>query len=199
MAQTKAVETRQRILDTAQAVIASNDGAFVNMSAIAGASGLSRQALYQHFSSRTELLMATMREIDLSLNLPDRLQPMQLAPDGPSRLDAFITFWGHYLPEFAGAARSLRAASREDETAHQAWEDRMAALRQSCATAVTQIAQENRLALDWTCESATAVLCSMLSFDAWDHLTNDCGWTTETYVDTMKTLTRRAFIRADTL
>lgn len=199
MAQTKAVETRQRILDTAQAVIASNDGSLVNMSEIAGASGLSRQALYQHFSSRTELLMATMREIDLSLNLSDLLQPMQSAADGPARLDAFITFWGHYLPEFAGAARSLRAASREDESAHHAWEERMSALRHSCATTVSQIAKENRLALDWTCESATAVLVSMLSFDAWDHLVNDCGWSTETYVDTMKILTKRALIRADTL
>ena len=54
--------TRTRILDTAWRLL--EDGAPVRMSDIAKAVGISRQALYLHFPSRAELLIAVTRHLD---------------------------------------------------------------------------------------------------------------------------------------
>ncbi len=197
MVQPRALQTRQRILDTAQAVINDTQTGVVSMSAIASKTGLSRQALYQHFSSRTELLTSAMKEIDMQLDLPQRLSGLQMAADGAAQLNEFIAFWGNYLPEFAAAARSLRLASKEDKTALQAWQDRMFALTSGCNATIDRLEADGQLAESWNGEAASKLMASMLSFDTWDYLTGECDWSTETYVDNMQRLASKAFVRAE--
>ena len=74
-------------------------------------------------------------------------------------LEAYVEFWGNYIPEVYGMAKALLAARETDEAAAAAWDDRMGAVRESC------------------------------------HLTIECGWSTNQYVNRMQEFLKRAFVQ----
>ena len=57
-------DTRHRILEATIARLESQGGAGVRMADIAKATGISRQAVYLHFATRAELLIAAARHLD---------------------------------------------------------------------------------------------------------------------------------------
>ena len=69
-------------------------GQGVRLSDIAQAAGISRQAVYLHFSSRAELLVATVRYVDQVHDLDERLSGLRQASGGLETLQAFVDFWG---------------------------------------------------------------------------------------------------------
>src|ERR687894_3256848 len=91
------------------------NGRGVRMSDVAGAAGVSRQAVYDHFGSRADLMVATVRHGDEVLGLDGRLRRYRAASSGVERLGAIIEFWGNYVPEIHGIARALLAARESDE------------------------------------------------------------------------------------
>ena len=62
-------ETRKRIVETAWRLLVDQRGKAARMSDIAAAAGVSRQAVYLHFGSRSELLIAATRHGDAVLGL----------------------------------------------------------------------------------------------------------------------------------
>ena len=125
------IHTKSRILDVTWNLLESGDKA-VRMSDIAKAAGISRQALYLHFPSRAELLVATTRHIDAVKNVDRRLALSRSASSGIERLHAFIEAWGGYIPEIHGISVALSAMRDSDTEAAVAWDDRMQAVRQGC-------------------------------------------------------------------
>ena len=98
-------ETRTRILDAAWKLLEASRGSGVRMSDIAKAAGISRQAVYLHFPTRAELLIATTRHLDEVKGVDARLAASRNAATGRERLDAFIEAWGDYIPEINGVAK----------------------------------------------------------------------------------------------
>ena len=66
--------TRTRILEATWGLMEERLGRGVRMSDIAEAAGVSRQAVYDHFGSRAELMAATVRYGDVLLGLGERLR-----------------------------------------------------------------------------------------------------------------------------
>ena len=187
--------TRTRILATTWRLLVDGQrGQIARMGDIAKAAGLSRQALYLHFGSRTELLVATTRYGDEVLGLPERLRRYEAATAGVDVLDAFIEFWGRYIPEIYGIARALLAARETDEAAAAAWDDRMAAVRDGCRNAIEALERDGRLAPLWSRDTAIDLLWTMLSVRGWEQLTIERGWTTDEYVGRMRAMARRTFV-----
>ena len=122
------MDTRTRILEATVGMLEEHGGRGVRMGDIAAAAGISRQALYLHFASRTELLVATTRFVDERLDLEQRLAASRSASSGTQRLARFIEFWGSYIPEIQGVARALLLARDTDDAAAAAWR----APRSSC-------------------------------------------------------------------
>lgn len=164
------------------------------MSDIAKAAGISRQALYLHFPSRADLLIATVRYLDEVLKVDDRLADSRAATDGDTRLGAFIAAWGGYIPQIYGVARALMAMQDSDPEARQAWTDRLSAIRHGCAAAVSALAADGALRADLTEEQGTDLLWSLLSVRMWEHLVRDCGWSQETYEAEILRVARLALI-----
>lgn len=189
-------ETRTRILDAAWTLLETGGGATVRMSDIAKAAGISRQALYLHFPSRAELLVATTRHVDAVKNVDARLAESRAAT-GVARLDAFIAAWGGYIPEIHGVIRALAAMMETDQEARLAYDDRMQAVRHGCAAAVAALLRGGRLAPDLTEAEATDLLWTLLSVENWARLTLDCGWDQARYVAAMQRLARAALTRGD--
>ena len=193
------VETRTRILEAAKRLLEARGGRGVRMGDIAKAAGISRQAVYLHFASRADLLAATTRYMDELLGLEDKLARSRSAESGVERLDAYIEFWGGYVPQIYGVAKALILARDTDKAAAAAWDDRMAALRHGCRAAIDSLHKEGRLADGWSVKRATDMLWTLLSVRNWEQLTRECGWSPRQYIRWMQTLARRCFVTGGSL
>lgn len=189
--------TRDRILDAALArlEVAGPDGRGARMSDVAQAAGVSRQAVYLHFSNRAALLTAAARRLDEIHDIDAALAASRAASSGAARLDAFITAWAGHLPKIYGVARALLAMRARDADAAAAWEDRMAALRQGCAAAAAALAADGALDPEWTEAEATDLLMALLSVRGWEELVCDRGWPQARYLEAMKRVARRIATR----
>ncbi len=187
-------ETRSRILKASLDLLESSKGAGVRMTDIAKRAGITRQALYLHFSTRAELLIATTYYLDELKGGDERLAPSRSVASGAERLDAFIEAWGNYIPEIYGIARALLAMKDTDEAAAKAWNDRMCDMRQGCEAAILALKSDNMLSPDHSPEQATDILWTLLSVRNWEQLTIECGWSREKYIATIKSLAKRNFV-----
>lgn len=187
-------ETRQRILESTRRLMEANDGRGVRMQDIATAASVSRQALYLHFKSRMELLLATVQYVDEQYGFNEEMQTVLDAPNSRAALDAFITFWASYVPKIHGLARSLLVARVNDSAAAAAWSDRVKGLRRICGWLVESLAREGQLAPEWSPTVAADMLWALISVQLWESLIVECEWTADAYVTHLGRVTRRALL-----
>jgi len=187
-------DTRERILGAALELLEASRGTGVRMADVAKKARISRQALYLHFGTRAELLIATTHYLDQVKGVDERLVPSRTAASGVARLDAFIEAWGAYIPEIYGIAKALLAMRDTDDAAAAAWDERMRAMREGCEAAIDALDRDNRLSPDHAPKQATDLLWTLLSVRNWEHLTIDCGWPQARYVETLKSLARRILV-----
>ncbi len=183
-------ETRKNILETTWKLLESGGPSAVRMSDIAKSTGISRQAVYLHFPSRAELLIATTRYLDEVKDVDARLEASRSAASGLERLDAYIEAWGNYIPEIYGVARALVAMQDTDEAARVAWKDRMDAVRHGCEAAVAALKKDGALSKDLTAREATDLLASLLSIEQWAQLREHGGWSQRRYITLMQRTAR---------
>jgi AcrR family transcriptional regulator len=188
-------DTRTRILEATVQTLEETGGHGARMGDIAKETGISRQAVYLHFASRTDLLIAATRFLDEILDVDHRLAPSRAATTGVERLRLYIECWGNYIPEIYGVAKALMMARDTDEAAAAAWQDRMLAMRDGCRAAIDALAADGRLADGWTRPKATDALWTLLLVPTWENLTIECGWSTQKYVRFMSDLAQRMFVR----
>jgi AcrR family transcriptional regulator len=188
------IETRTRILEATVKMLEGGEGRGVRMGDIAVAAGISRQAVYLHFASRTELLVAAAKHLDEILDSDRRLAPSRAATSGVKRLDLYIDSWGRYIPQIYRVAKGLMLAQDTDEAAAAAWKDRMLAMRDGCRAAIEALHADGNLAPEWTPKRATDALWTMLLVPNWENLTIECGWSTQQYIRWMKALAAQAFV-----
>jgi len=187
-------QTRNRILKSSLKLLEASQGKGIRMSDIAKHAGISRQALYLHFATRAELLIATTHYLDEIKGAEERLAPSRSAKSGIERLEAFIDAWGGYLPEIHAIANALIAMADTDEAAASAWNERMRDMREGCEAAINALAKDGNLSNAHSPKQATDLLWMMLSVRNWEHLTMDCGWSREEYIERMKVLAQQAFV-----
>ena len=188
--------TRERLLKASLELLEESQGRGVRMGDIAKRAGISRQAVYLHFATRADLLIATTHYLDALKGTEARLQASRTAPSGIARLDAFIEAWGNYIPEIYGIAKALLAMRDTDAEAAQAWDQRMRDMREGCEAAIAALDRDGTLSADHTPDQATDILWTLLSVRNWEQFTQGCGWSQERYVETLKSLTRRLFVAA---
>jgi AcrR family transcriptional regulator len=189
------LETRTRILEATRRLMEERRGRGVRMRDIAEAAGISRQAVYDHFGSRAKLLVATTHYVDEVRGLKERRHRFEVATTGVERLEAYVEFWGNYIPEVYGMAKALLAVRETDEAAAAAWDDRMGAVRESCRHTIEALHRDGMLAPEWSHDEATDLMWTMLSIRNWEQLTIECGWSTGLYVCRMQKLLKRTLVR----
>jgi AcrR family transcriptional regulator len=194
MSSEKLNATRNRILEAAQRILEGEDPGKSRMNDIAKAAGISRQALYLHFPSRSELLIATARHLDGVHDVDAQLAASRAAQSGVERLDAFIEAFGNHIPKVWGVARAFMAMMDSDEAARDAWHDRMEAVRHGCAAAVADLERDGQLAGHWTHDHATDWLWMLLSMRNWELLVRECGWSQGDYITQMQRSAREVLI-----
>lgn len=188
------LDTRSRILEAALNLLEAGQGSGVRMTDIAKRAGITRQALYLHFTTRADLLIAATHYLDEVKGSDERLVPSRTARSGTERLDAFIEAWGAYIPEIYGIAKALMAMKDTDAAAAKAWDDRMQAMRQGCRAAIDALNEDATLTPDYSPDQASDILWTMLSVRNWEQLTFECGWSQKRYIKTLKSLARRILV-----
>ena len=186
-------QTKTRILDTTWKLLEKRIEKN-RMSDIAKAVGISRQALYLHYPTRTELLIATTKHIDTVKKVNQRLELSRTAGSGIERLHFFIKAWGGYIPEIHGISVALRNMRKNDKAAAEAWDDRMQAVRHGCQAAVVAIAKDGKLKFDLSEQIATDILWTLLTIENWEKLVIDCAWPQSTYEEKMIELAEIAIL-----
>ncbi len=191
--------TRKKILEATAKLLLESRGRGIRMSDIAKAAGVSRQAVYLHFESRGDLMIATVRYLDEVHGLQQRVKQFNEETTGIGRLSAFIEFWGNYIPEIYGVAKALMTARETDEAAADAWQDRMDSVRAGCRETIQALEREGVLTSGWSADEATDLFSTLMSFQNWEELTLRCGWTVEQYVSRMKTAIRSILLKPQNL
>ena len=188
-------KTRKRILEKTWHLMERRKGLGVKLGDIARAASVSRQAVYLHFGSRAELLVATVRYVDEVKQLNDRLQAMRDATNSLKMLESYIEFWGNYITEIYGLAKALLAAREMDPDAAAAWDDRMEAVRQGWRSVVDCLAREGVLADNWDHDQAADVAWAITSVTVWENLTMERGWSSAEYIAQMKIVLTRMLVK----
>jgi AcrR family transcriptional regulator len=174
--------TRERILSAACELI-ERDGGAPNMSELARAVGISRQALYLHFPDRASLLLALVAHVDEREGLQAGVAAVQAAPDAASQIRAWAQMQARRNPQIAPLARALDQARHTDQAASQAWQDRTGNRMHGAAAIITRLREEGRLHPSWTAEEAATLLWELTSFRVWDDLVNESGLTPDRYTE----------------
>lgn len=189
--------TRGAILDAAWSLIEERGAEALSMEEIAERSEVSRRALYLHFASRAELLVALLSHIDERLDLDASLRPVIEAPDPVAALRAWTEHLGRYHPRILNVARAVDRVRHTDPAAAELWSHAMRAWHQVCQALATKLAEKKLLAEPWTEETAADMLWALMSTDLLEDLTEDRGWSNELYAKRLFTLIERALVRPD--
>jgi AcrR family transcriptional regulator len=170
--------SRERILDTAYALVREHGANSVTMAGIADAAGLSRQMVYVHFRSRAGLLTAMARDHDRRSGFAARVAAARELPPVEA-LERLLRDWLAYLPEILPVARALEAAAIAGEAGGDAWRNRMDDLHAQLRAAVARI----ELAPGWTVDTATDWAWARVQPGPFEQLVAERGWSADEYAD----------------
>lgn len=185
--------TRDLILDAAARLFAARGGA-VTLEDVAGEAGVSRQAVYLHFGSRTGLLVAMAQHMDSRGVLPGLLSRVFDASTATEALDAAAALHAEYHPMVYQVARVFMVGRYQDEALQAAWDERMESRRNLYHTVVERLEEEGHLASTWDIETATDFLLALTSWQLWEQLVIDRGWSTEGYLDHIRSVIRQTLV-----
>lgn len=189
--------TRESILDAAVRLFTERGGA-VRLEDVAAEAGVSRQAVYLHFGSRTGLLIAMTQHMDSGGGLPPLLDRVFNAPTAVEALDAAAALHAEYHPTIYQVARVFLVGRYEDEALRAAYDERMESRRNLYHTVVERLQEEALLAPDWDVESATDFLWALTSWQLWEQLVIDRGWSKDEYLDHLRTVMRQTLVSRPT-
>ena len=182
MKENKESSTRTRILETTWRLLESEPGHIPSMSKIAKETGLSRQAVYLHFTSRTDLLISTTQYVDEVKGLDERLSKLAQSKSIEDKLSRFVEIWGGYIPEIYGVSKALIISKETDEDAAEAWNEVMGCLRKICLEITEELFSSNQLNSEWSPETGADFLWTLLSVHNWEQLVLICRWNQKGYI-----------------
>lgn len=185
--------TRETILDAALRLFTAR-GPGVRLEDIADEAGVSRQTLYVNFGSRTGLLLGLVQQVDASGMLVGLVQQVVDAPTSLEALDAVAHLHAEYSPSIYPVARLFLTGRHEDAALRLAWDDRMEARRNLYREVVSRLRADGLLAREWTVESGTEVMFALTSWQVWEQLVVDQGWSKAAYRERLARMLRRVLL-----
>jgi len=177
--------TRGKILKATWKLL-SSAGQQTRMIDVAKEAGVSRQAVYLHFPSRAELLIATTEYIDTVEDVAGSMRAVRDVQGGKQKLRTFMQTWGNYIPVIYPVARTLLELKDSDADAAEAWANRMQLLRGVCKTIVEELHKEKNLTQGMSVKEATDVMWSLISVRFWELLSIERGVKQKRYIALME-------------
>jgi len=170
----------------------------VTMAAVAARAGVSRRAVYLHFSSRAELLTAVFSYLGEREDIAGSLRRVWEAPDAVAALEEWAWHLARVHPRILAVARAADRVRRSDPDAAAFWDRSMGNWQAGCRRLVAWLEREGRLAPPWTVDTAADMLWALMSFDVLEGLLVDRHWSPERYAEHLAVLFRSTFVRDPT-
>ena len=190
----RSATTRTDILRAARTLIETAPFAEVTLGRVASAAGVSRQAVYLHFGSKSQLLLALVTWMDQHGRLPRLLAAAGQSQDPVQALLEAVKGAASYNADVAGVGLALRAARQSDPAAAQAWEDRMAGRINTIRGFVQPLADAGRLRPQWNAVTASDAIFALISLTVYEDLVKERGWSRRRYADHVVSIIHHAFI-----
>lgn len=186
-------ETRRRILEAAWQLMEQR-GAGVTMAEIGKAAGVSRQAVYLHFTNRVGLLIDLVDHINQRIGLGELLERVRSAPTGRAALEAMMDAHATYHHQVMGVFRVLEIARHHDPEVGAAWTEQMSRRLEDHRRVIRRIAEDGELAEGWDVESAATYFFTTTLHWVWEELITQGGWSVEEARDRLTLAVSRALI-----
>lgn len=186
--------TRFRILESARRLLLERGYYGVGLEEVAREAGVSRQAIYLHFKSKADLLVALAQHVDETIGIPEILQPVQQAKTALEALDAWVAAYAAIEPQIYDLASIIYAARRSDEPAEAAWQDRMAFRRENIRQGMERLQEEGLLAEGWTVDEAADFAWALLSVHTYEYLVVERGWPMDQYLRRLQAILRSILV-----
>lgn len=190
------IPTPQRILAETWRLMEARQGQGVRIEDVAKASGVSRQAVYLHFTSRAGLLKATLDYVEEVMHFRERIVPV-FGKSGADGINALIDFWGAFVSDTYGISKAFIAARNNDPDAKAAWDGKMHDLYQGCLAIMGCSQRDGVLTPGWTPEKGADFLWALISIENWEHLTLERGWGQDEYLSRIKRILIQTLITTD--
>ena len=190
----KRQQTRVRILESARRLLVERGYHGVGLEEVAREAGVSRQALYLHFKSKAELLVAMAQYNDEMLGVPEILRSGREAKTALEALDAGVAAYGSIEPRIYDVASVIYAARQSDEAAEAAWQDRMAVRRDNIKQVMERLKAEGLLADGWTVDEAADFAWSLVSVHTYEYPVVERQWPIDQLVGRLQTILRTVLV-----
>jgi AcrR family transcriptional regulator len=186
--------TRAAILDATWDLIETVGGEGTTMAAVAERAGITRRALYLHFPSRAELLVALHAHVDERLDLPASAGAIAQAPDAVTALRAFAAHLARFHSRIARVDSALLRSADTDAEAASVVDEGVAVWHRACCALADRLAREGALADPWTTEAAADLLWSFMFPETLTRLTEQRGWSQDRYAHLLGVILVRTLV-----
>jgi AcrR family transcriptional regulator len=186
--------TRAGLLAAAHAILEEQGFEGLTMTAVAERAGVTRRAVYMHFTGRGELIGALFDYVAGVEGLADSLRGVWEAPDAISALDEWAAHLARYHPRLLTVDHAVQRVWRHDPDAASHRRRVVAAKLTSCQRLARRLTEEGRLASGWTTDSATDMLFALISSDMIEALIVDRRWSRRRLADHLALLFRSTFV-----
>jgi AcrR family transcriptional regulator len=168
----------------------------LTMAAVAERAGVSRRAVYLHFSTRTELVTALYRSLGHTEDLAASLQEVWGSRDAVTALDEWARHIARSHPRILTTLRAVERARHTDRDAAELWATTMTNWHKGSRRLAQWLADEGRLAPSWTVDTAADMLSALMSLDLLDRLLTDRRWSHRRFADQFAALLGSTFVGA---
>jgi len=179
---TKTDSTRKKIITSTLNLLNSSKFEKVNMKDIAINSGISRQALYKHFSTRIDLFVYLLKSLDKDQTLLEKMmvdQNLHLK----EKLKLFIDYWGHNNQATHKVFSELKLLKNADPKVELILEGRRIFFKQQCEQMIQILNGGGSLKSHFTFSESVDILCNLLSEDTWAYFKEYCRWSLRKYIE----------------
>jgi AcrR family transcriptional regulator len=186
--------TYAALLAATRDLIEQDGVAALTMASVAERAGVSRRAVYLHFAGRTELLAALYRHLGEVEELAASLQAVWDSPDAVSALTEWAEHIARSHPRILGVVQAIERARYDDPDAAELSRTAQGNWLKGSRRLMRWLADEGRLAPQWTVDTAADMMWALMSIDVLDRLVNQRRWPSRRVADHLAATFRATFV-----
>ena len=187
--------TRAALLAATRVILEEQGFEGLTMGAVAEQAGVTRRAVYLHFSSRAELVGALFDFLAQAEGLADSLERVWRQPDALSSLDAWARHLASYHVRLLPVTRAIERVRHVDADAAAHHAHVVRAQRANCRRLVRLLERDGQLSPEWTPSAATDMLWALISSDIVEGLLTERAWSPDRLAKHLALVFRSTFAR----
>jgi AcrR family transcriptional regulator len=186
--------TRAAILDAAWQLLEEQGGPGFTMAEVSRRAGATRRAVYLHFASRSELLMALHEYGNELLDVAGSLRPVFEAPDAVTAIEEYAAHVVRMHPRILAINQVVVYGRHTDPDLKALYDLGIEAWLGCCRALMQRLADEGRLAEPWTVSTAADMLLALMRDELVETLAVERSWPPQQFTTLLATLFRRTFV-----